>query len=202
MIGGMKIFQYLRANEMRAMVRLVLGAYELAQEPVLWKEHVLRGLCDLVDARAACCSLFRDVRVGGKWTVLSRVDNFSGGGRQARLLMGIGEAELAEDPMWEMAGEKGELVTRLRREVVEDAEWYESAHVKDSRRKAGLDDCIYSLFRLPEQSWAMGLEVHRAWGAKRFGERERVLVHAMHEELGVLYDREAKLARMMGRLTA
>ena len=35
-----------------------------------------------------------------------------------------------------------------------------------------------------------------------FGERERVLVHAMHEELGVLYDREAKLARMMGRLPA
>jgi hypothetical protein len=196
----MKTFQYLRPNEMRTMVRLVLGAYELAQEPVLWKEHVLRGLCGLVDARAACCSLFRDVRVGGKWTVLSRVDEFFGGGRQARLLLTCGEGEGAEDPMWEMAGEKGELVTRLRREVVDDGEWYESAHVKELRRKAGVDDCIYSLFRLPEQSWAMGLEVHRAWGAKQFGERERVIVHAMHEELGVLYEREARLARMMGRV--
>ncbi|HEV8378589.1 MAG TPA: hypothetical protein VGP99_07045 [Tepidisphaeraceae bacterium] len=196
----MKTFQYFRTSDMRTMVRLVLGAYELSEEPVLWKEHVLRGLCDLVNARAACCALFRDVRVGAKWTVLSRVDEFSGGGRQTRLLMTAGEREWAEDPMWEMAGEKGELVTRLRRDVVDDGEWYESAHVKELRRKAGVNDCIYSLFRLPEQSWAMGLVVHRVWGAKRFGERERVIVHAMHEELGVLYDREARLAKMMGRL--
>src|SRR5215204_772456 len=108
----MKTFQYFRSSEMRTMVRLVLGAYDFAQEPVLWKEHVLRGLCGLVDARVTCCSLFRDVRVGGKWTVLSRVDEFSGGRRQARLLLTCGEGEGAEDPMWEMAGEKGELVTR------------------------------------------------------------------------------------------
>jgi len=192
MIGGMKTFQYFRANEMRTMVRLVLGAYELAQEPVLWKEHVLRGLCRLSDARVACCSLLRDVRPGGKWRVLSRVDEFSGGGRQARLLTMGGEGEWGEDPMWEMAGEKGEIVTQMRRNVVKDVAWYESAHVKELRRKAGVDDCIYSLFRLPEQSWAMGLVVHRAWGAKKFGERERVIVHAMHEELGALYDSFSK----------
>jgi hypothetical protein len=196
----MKTFQYLRGSEMRTMVRLVLGAYELSEEPVLWKEHVLRGLCGLVGARAACCSLFRDVRVGGKWTVLSRVDEYSGNGRGGRLLTIGGDGEWSDDPMWEMAGEKGELVTRLRREVVGDGAWYESAHVKQMRRKAGVDDCIYSLFRLPEESWAMGLEVHRAWGAKPFGERERVIVHAMHEELGVLYGREARLARTMGRV--
>jgi hypothetical protein len=45
----------------------------------------------------------------------------------------------------------------------------------------------------------MGLVVHRAWGRKPFAERERVLVHAMHEELGGLYEREARLARMVGR---
>src|SRR6266446_5238502 len=156
---GMKTFQYFRANEMRSMVRLVLGAYELAEEPVLWKEHVLRGLCGLVNARAACCALFRDVRIGGKWTVLSRVDGYSGGGRQARLLTIGGDAEWLEDPLWEMAREKGELITRLRREVVDAGPWYESPHVKELRRKAGLDDCIYSLFRLPRESWAMGLEV-------------------------------------------
>src|SRR6266567_4691138 len=136
MIGGMKTFHYLRA-EMRTMVRLVLGAYELAQEPVLWKEHVLRGLCELVEARAACCALFRDVRVGAKWTVLSRVDEFSGGERQTRLLTIGGEGQWAADPMWEMAREKGELVTRLRRDVVEDGDWYESAHVKELK-KAGV----------------------------------------------------------------
>src|SRR5882762_9351974 len=200
MIGGMKTFQYFRANEMRTMVRLVLGAYELAQEPVLWKEHVLRGLCDLVDARAACCALFRDVRIGAKWTVLSRVDEFSGGGRQARLLTMGGEGEWGEDPMWEMAGEKGEIVTQMRRNVVKDVAWYESAHVKELRCKAGVDYCISPLFRLPEESWAMGLVVHRAWAAKPFSERERVIVHAMHEELGALYDREARLAKMIGRL--
>src|SRR5258705_9877962 len=110
----MKSFQFLRANEMRAMVGLVLGGFELAEEPVLWKEHVLRGLCGLVNARTACCALFRDVRIGAKWTVLSRVDEFSGGGRQARLLTIGGEGEWGEDPMWEMAGEKGEIVTRMR----------------------------------------------------------------------------------------
>src|SRR5258706_1823319 len=202
MIGGMKTFQSFTANEMRRMVRLMLGAYELAQEPVLWKEYVLRGLCGMVNARTACCALFRDVRIGAKWTMLSRVDEFSGGGRRARLLSIGGEGEWGEDPMWEMAGEKGEIVTRMRRDVVKDDAWYESAHVKELRRKAGVDDCIYSLFRLPEESWAMGLVVHRAWGAKPFSERERVIVHAMHEELGPLYDREARLAKTMGRLPA
>jgi hypothetical protein len=196
----MKTFQYLRANELRKMVRLVNSAHELAQEPVLWKELVLRGLCELVDARAACCALLRDVRAGARWTVLSRVDEFSGAGRETRLLAAGGEGEWAIDPMWEMAREKGELVTKMRREVVADVQWYDSAHVKELRRKAGVDDCIYSLFRLPEQSWAMGLEVHRAWGAEKFGERERVIVHAMHEELGGLYEREARLAKMMGRV--
>src|SRR2546429_9356160 len=83
---GMKTFQYFRANEMRSMVRLVLGAYELAEEPVLWKEHVLRGLCELVGARAACCALFRDVRIGGEGTGASRGDEISGGGRAPRPL--------------------------------------------------------------------------------------------------------------------
>src|SRR5256885_15138201 len=106
-MGGMKTFEYLGANEMRTMVRLVLRAYELAEEPVLWKEHVLGGLCGLVNARAACCSLFRDVRVGAKWTVLSRVDGFSTNGRQVRLPSIGGECESNEDPMWEMAGGKG-----------------------------------------------------------------------------------------------
>jgi len=46
----------------------------------------------------------------------------------------------------------------------------------------------------------MGLVVHRSWGAKPFSERERVIVYAMHEELGVLYDRESRLAKTMGRL--
>ena len=185
---------------MRAMVRLVLGAYELAEEPVLWKEHVLRGLCGLVNARAACCSLFRDVRAGAKWTVLSRVDGSNGNGHGGRLPGIAADAQSSDDPMWEMAGEKGELVTRLRREVVDDAHWYGSVHVKEMRRRAGVDDCIYSLFRLPEESWAMGLAVHRAWSAKPFGERERVIVHAIHEELALLYDREARLAKTMGRI--
>src|SRR2546426_3973207 len=103
-MGGMKTFQYFRANEMRSMVRLALGAYELAEEPVLWKEHVLRGLCELVGARAACCALFRDVRIGGEWTVLSRGDEFSGGGRATPLLAVSGGGGWSEGPMGGMAG--------------------------------------------------------------------------------------------------
>ncbi len=199
-MGDMNTFKFFKADELRTMVRLVLGAHELATEPVLWKEHVLRGLCELVEARAACCALLRDVRAGARWTVLSRVDQFSGRGANTRLLAASGGGGWAADPMWEMAREKGELVTKLRREVVEDGQWYESPHVKELRRKAGVDDCIYSLLRLPQQSWAMGLVVHRAWGRKPFGERERVLVHAMHEELGGLYEREGRLAKTMGRV--
>ena len=98
-----------------------------------------------------------------------QVDEFSGGAGAARLLLSSGERAWAADPMWEMAGKRGAGDESPRREVVADAHWYESPHVKELRRKAGMDDCIYSLFRCREQSWAMGLEVHRAWGAKNFG---------------------------------
>jgi len=197
----MNTFKLLRLNDLRTMLRLVSAAHDLASEPVLWKEHVLRGLCRLSDARVACCSLLRDVRPGGKWRVLSRVDECHGGQRQRLILMAASEGNGPVDPMWVMARESGGVVTRMRRELVGDGDWYGSAYVREVRQKAGVDDCIYSLLRLPE-NWAMLLAVHRAWGGKKFGERERAIVHALHEELRPLYDREAKLATMMGKLAA
>ncbi|HEV8604078.1 MAG TPA: hypothetical protein VGQ99_01855 [Tepidisphaeraceae bacterium] len=199
---GMNTFKLLRSGELRTMLKLVSGAHDLAPESVLWKEHVLRGLCRLVDGRVACCSLLRDVRPGGKWTVLSRVDECFGGQRQRLVLMAAAEGNGAADPMWEMAKEEGQVVTRMRREVVDDGEWYASVYVKQVRQKAGVDDCIYSLVRLPERGWAMAMTVHRGWGGRKFGEREKAIVHALHEEIGMLYEREAGLARMMGRVAA
>ncbi len=82
----------------------------------------------------------------------------------------------------------GGAMTLRRQELVGDAEWYESEHVKRLREPSNVDACMYACFPLdaaapsgppsPAQASTetlvyVGFSMHRAWGEPQFTEAER-----------------------------
>lgn len=188
-----------KRGEVGALLRLMNELHDLAEEPRLWKEHFLRTVGRLVGAPAGSVVLVHDVEEGKRWRYASVVDVGWAGEQRAAARRWL-DGEGPSDPMEAaVARRQGELVTATRREVLSDQAWYESPHVREVRGRAGVDDCVYSLFRLPQPGWAMCVGFHRLRGERRrFGRRERVLVHLAHSGLGPLYQREARVADIVG----
>lgn len=196
--NGVADYDLLKRGEVGSLIRLLNEVHDLAEEPRLWKEHYLRTVGRLVGSPVGICALVHGVAEGSGWRYASVVDvGFTGDQRAAARRWLQGEAP--SDPMEAIARRRGQLVTAMRREVVSDQAWHESPHLREVREQVGVEDCIYSLFRLPQPGWAMCIEFHRTWGdRRRFGLRERVLVHLAHSGLGPLYEREARIAEIVG----
>lgn len=186
------VFQSMLARDVRAVLRLLYETHGLARQPALWKQHMLEKLCQLVRAPVGMMSHLRNVQPGKPWQVVSYIDNDDDGRRRHRAARVVLDGHERRDPMQALARRRGQLVTVRRRDVIDDGAWYASSQVQEVRRAVGVDDCIYSLYRLPRRGWAMALCVHRAWGDSRpFTEREQQIVHLIHSGLDCFYQREA-----------
>lgn len=188
-----------KRGEMGALLRLLNELHDLADEPRLWKGHFLGTVGRLIGAPVGVCALVHDVVQGKAWRYASIVDAGWAGEPQRDVARRWLAGECPPDPMEApVARAPGPLVSAARREVVSDQAWRDSPYVRDVRRAAGIDDCIYSIYRLPEPGWAMCVSFHRPCGdRRRFGRRERVLVHLAHSGLGPLYGREARIAEIV-----
>src|SRR5688572_7358590 len=139
-----------RRGEMGCLLRLMNELYDLADEPRLWKTHFLATVGRLVGATVGVFALVHDVLEGKAWRYASVVETGWAGERQRGVAREWLAGEGPRDPMEDVALKAGQRVTVARREVVPDDAWYGSPHVRDVRRQAGIDDCVYSLNRLPE----------------------------------------------------
>ena len=192
-------FGLVRRGEMGSLLRLMNEVHDLADEPRLWKTHFLATVGRLVGATVGVFALVHDVSEGKAWRYASVVETGWVGERQRDVAREWLAGEGARDPMEAIAAKAGARVTAARREVVPDEAWYGSPHVRDVRRQAGIDDCVYSLYHLPEPGWAACVSLHRPWGdRRRFGGRERALVHLAHSGLEHHYEREARIAEIVG----
>jgi DNA-binding CsgD family transcriptional regulator len=78
-------------------------------------------------------------------------------------------------------------VTLTRRELLDDDHWYDSGHVKEVRRPAGVDDSLYSARVLPCGAVAC-LCLCRPWGERRhFDDRDARTLDLIHAECGWAY---------------
>jgi DNA-binding CsgD family transcriptional regulator len=86
-----------------------------------------------------------------------------------------------------------EPVTHPRDAVVPDDAWYAHPAVDTVRRALGVDHCLYSVHPLRGKDRRAGwVCLHRPWGdRRRFGRREREVLHSLHVELAWVYDRAA-----------
>jgi len=73
-------------------------------------------------------------------------------------------------------------VTRSRRQIWSDADWYRSHAYNERHKPAGIDDYIISICRIPGTRRSSSLWLHRATGAAPFGRREWYLLDVAHRE--------------------
>jgi DNA-binding CsgD family transcriptional regulator len=65
------------------------------------------------------------------------------------------------------------------------------SHV-ELRRPGRIDDCVYSLHRLPVKSWVAGLGVHRDWGDRaQFTRRDREVLDLLNTHLSWMWTSDA-----------
>ena len=181
--------QQFASHDVVRMLELAGEMHELPPLILPRAEHLLRGICDLIGAQVALFSDLQDYLPGRKWQINPLLDIGWTDAKERAAFMSFFEGPQLSDPLTPLCTHPaGQVVTVMRRQLVDDVDWYQSPNVNELRRKGRLDDCIYSHFRLGEDGRAMGIAFHRPWGDKPFGERELGIVDLMHRTQ-TMYDR-------------
>jgi DNA-binding CsgD family transcriptional regulator len=175
----------LRFSDVRNAFRLTHECRDLGHDAAAWRRHAIEQLTRFVGAQVGVAAgfrlepgespkfiLFGDV---GWSSPLHRADWYrryviEGGNLQASTYR-------------RFAPQSDGLETHTREQFVDDAEWYQSAEFQEAHRLWGLDDLLASCHRTSDPPRLFGFILVRPLGEKRFGERERRLVHLFHHEL-------------------
>ena len=181
----------LRFRDARDAYRLIGECRDLGTDPVLWHQRMFDGLCGLIGAPATS---------GGEgfWRrphgAMAPVAAFGAGfdARGCEIYRAyMRELTPARDPVFRALRRHCErLVTRSRRQLVTDQEWYRSVAWNDYHRPANIDDRLTSICQISGESGAVSvLTVHRGPREREFSPRELRLLSFFHDELGRLIGR-------------
>lgn len=184
----------LRFRDVRAAFHLIGECCELGAEPSLWHHQMLEGLAPLLGAVFATGGEgFRSRAADSAPSATSYrvVSTHCVGGDRAvreRFFAYHRDAGPAADPIYEQIGHlRGRLITRTRRQLVDDRVWYRSGSFVDYRRPVGLDQQLTSVWRARSASGAISVvTLSRQIGDRAFSQRERRLLACFHAELGRL----------------
>ena len=180
----------LRFQDARDAYRLIGECRDLGSDPALWHRRMFEGLCRLIGAPAVSGG-------EGRWIRPHRaVEPLSAFGvgfdsRSFELYMAyMREVKPAGDPVFgALQHIAGRLVTRARRQLVSDAEWYRSVVFNEYHRPAKIDDRLMSVYQTSDAGAVSVISLHRAPGEREFSAREQRLLSFFHEELGRLIGR-------------
>ena len=171
----------LKHTDLRAALRLACEARELPQGSNAQREHVLRGLMQLVGAQV---SVWGELEPGPPMRLVPSLDlGWSSAKERAIFLHYVqtGQGQLSDptiERMFRVAPQP--VLTLSRQQLLGDRDWYRSAHVQELRRGAGVDSFLYT--GCFEQARPAAFSMHRAWGERPFTERDRLLIDAFHAE--------------------
>ncbi|HLK12796.1 MAG TPA: helix-turn-helix transcriptional regulator [Candidatus Binatia bacterium] len=177
----------LRLQDARAAFRLLGECRDLGNEPALWHQHMFEGLSGLFGVTQA---------TGGEgwWhTPTAPIRPVSAFGASqdpvahALWLAYHRQHGTSTDPFFRaLHGRTDRLITRTRRDLVSDAEWYRSSSFNDFRRPARIAHELTSLFRVNAGGAISVIALNRMTGERAFSGRERRLLDFFHLELGRL----------------
>lgn len=173
------------ARHARACFALVDECRRLGADALAWETHLARGLRRLIDAKVV---------------IVGNMHHFASGRTRAIRSLRIGWDDPAQERVWleyvdrvpvERTPEypllsrlPDRLITRARRHLWPDADWYRSRTFNDIHKPAGLDDYIISIRQQPGVSVQHSVWVHRALGRDPFTRRDWWTLHVIHEEVG------------------
>jgi len=182
--------EVLRVQDVRGVYRLIGECRDVGNDPALWQRRVAEGLHRLIGGAAASAGEGLWVRPDGPIKVVSAFDvGFDPRGHE-RLMAYIRENGTVVDPIFRaLQHMNGPLVTRTRRELVPDAEWYRSVSFNEHRKIGRVDHQLTSISQVSNEGAISGIGVYRAIGERDFTRREQRLLNFFHEELGGLVGR-------------
>jgi DNA-binding CsgD family transcriptional regulator len=190
----------LQGGDVRALLRLVGEVRELGDSPQAWRAHLAAELSRLCSARAVVSNELY-VRTPASRAEQEAIN--AGSCEAAAKPVVVADAGVhdsdrdrfyseviwydhrADHTLQGLLPLYGKTFVRSRAELCRDADWYGSELANAGFRSQDCDDFIMSMCAVPEASAISLVELFRPWGDSPFGERERLLVHLVHEELAV-----------------
>ena len=180
----------LRLVDVRDALRLIGECRDLGNDPALWFPHLLAGIR---------CRLGALHTSGGEgwWSTagpIRAVSAFDSTDDVAahRLFLEYHRVQgHREDPFLHAVAAvpgrlAGRLVTRTRRQLVSDHDWFRSSMFQDYRRPAGIGYEMTSLLTTSPNGAGSIIAVNRALGERDYSLRERRWLYVLHHELGRL----------------
>ncbi len=177
----------LRVRDVRDAYRLIGECRDLGSEPALWHRHMLVGLCRLIGATQGTGGEGWWPRPKGCVRAISAYDvNTDPSAHHAFVAYQRAKGQ-ATDPIYRALGRiGGHVVTRTRRQLVSDAEWYRSVSFTEYRRPARIDHEATSVCWVSGDGAISGLGLIRTIGERDFSTRELRVLNFFHAELGRL----------------
>lgn len=197
----------LESSDIRALLRLLAELRELGREPEAWRTHLVRSLERICDANVClalelqvnplaaegvtnCAQVVTPLQAVAQGLNLQERDKFF------REIYYIDHA--TDDALGGIVPLYGSVFTVRRGDVLSDRRWDRSQSANERFRPLGVDDFVMSMVPVSALGVMSCFEIYRGRG-KRFGERERLFVSLLHEELAHDWQRED--AREQVRLT-
>ena len=167
--------------DVQAMIRLSGELRDIGPDFAARARHMLQGLCKLVSAQVALACDLHDYLSGRRWKITPLLDLGWNTVEERSWNMRFFEGPQLDDPMTLACTALADaVVTRSRRQLVADRDWYRSPNVQELRRRAHIDDCIYSNYQLGQPGRAVGIAFHRPWGDRPFSQRDVAVIDAFH----------------------
>jgi DNA-binding CsgD family transcriptional regulator len=173
-------------DQVRSLLRLMGELTELPTLPER-KHHFVVGLGRILHSPEVALVLDEDFRPGGR----GRVTDFATSATDdslrvhARYRPYFEEGACFDPGLVQMMAltAAGGSVTRRRREIVADRQWYEGGLFSEFIRSLHLDDAVFSCHALPQRGHVRGIAARRAARDREFTAEERNLVHLCSLEL-------------------
>jgi DNA-binding CsgD family transcriptional regulator len=168
--------QRLRAGDVAAAYRLVEECRELGADARVWQRHMLGELCRLGGFRVGAVAETRPTRDGLVNDLSTALDVGWSDAERRHVVAFLTSGEYPPDEYCRrlsraFVGSRPDQLTRFRRQLIDDADWFRSATC-DAHRQLGTGDPLISLARAPGKKPVLCLAFGRAVGDRPIGPRE------------------------------
>jgi hypothetical protein len=185
-----------RWRDARAAFRLLDEVKQLGHDPCDWRRHLLLELGALVGAQVGLAGEAPRNGFLSPTTHVGCTDVGWSTDRDRRVWLAACErTERDLDPTDVALARFGSAsYTRMRHELVPNADWYRSPMFNDHYRPAGLDHYLVSHRYVPEHRLVHYLILFKDGRRARFTDREARLVHYIHRELASAWTEASRVA--------
>ena len=185
-------------EDVSSVIRLVLEVCDLWDDPSAWREHLLKGACQLVDGHVGmifeddhsaipgyfgnlCVASVVGLPASMRTLVQPAISQWDQ--RKYEDVSENGLAGLAK--IWEQMRSQG-WVTVAGNQIADEASYHTSPFYQDFRKEIDCDDYVVSIRVVDLPARAEAITIDRPHGATPFGQREVTLLKLLHDEIAPL----------------